>query len=44
VPEQRHLLFERALRVDHAEQPALARVVDQRVRGKWLPDCVVMPT
>ena len=34
VPEQRHLLFQRTLRVDHPEQPALTRVVDQGVGRK----------
>ena len=28
VPEERHLLLQRTPRVDHPEQPALARVVD----------------
>jgi hypothetical protein len=32
VPEQRHLLLQRALRVHHAEQPALPCVLDVRVR------------
>ena len=32
VPEQRHLLLQRAPRMNHAEQPALARVVDVDVR------------
>ena len=32
VPEQRHLLLQRALRVDHPEQPSLPRVLDVRVR------------
>jgi hypothetical protein len=31
VPEERHLLLERTARVDHAEQPALTRVLDVRV-------------
>jgi hypothetical protein len=34
VPEERHLLLERALAMDHPEQPALARVVDVRQRLK----------
>jgi hypothetical protein len=34
VPEKRHLLLERALRVDHPEQPPLPRVLDARVRGE----------
>ena len=32
VPEQRHLLLQRAPRMNHAEHPALARVVDVDVR------------
>ena len=28
VPEQRHLFLQRSPRVDHAEHPALARIVD----------------
>ena len=37
VPEERHLLLERTLRVHHPEQPALARVVDVRSRQEPLP-------
>ena len=36
VPEQRHLLLQRAPRVGHAEQPALPRVVDVDVRREEL--------
>ena len=32
VPEQRHLLLQRALGMDHAEDPALRRIGDPRVR------------
>ena len=32
VPEERHLFLERTLRVHHPEQPALAGVLDVRVR------------
>jgi hypothetical protein len=34
VPEERHLLLQRPPRVDHAEQPALTRILDVRVRLK----------
>src|SRR5262249_18821072 len=34
VPEERHLLLERTVRVHHPEQPPLPRVGDVRVRGK----------
>ena len=34
VPEQRHLLLQRALGVDHAEDPALRRIGDPRVRPR----------
>ena len=39
VPEQRHLLLQRAPRVDHAEHPALARVVDVDV---WREEVAVV--
>jgi hypothetical protein len=32
VPEQRHLLLQRTIAVDHAEQPALPCIVDVRSR------------
>src|SRR5262249_14938678 len=34
VPEQRHLFLQRAPRMNHAKQPALARVLDVDVRRK----------
>jgi hypothetical protein len=38
VPEQRHLFLQRTPRVDHAEQPALARVLDVDIRRKEVFD------
>ena len=37
VPEERHLLLQRTLRVHHPEQPALAGVLDVRVRRELAP-------
>ena len=34
VPEQRHLLLQRPTRVDHPEEPSLARVGDRRIGGE----------
>ena len=38
VPEQRHLFLQRTPRVDHAEQPALARVLDVDIRREEVLD------
>ena len=37
VPEERHLLLERAVRMHHPEQPPLARVGDDGARRKRVP-------
>ena len=44
VPEERHLLLERALRVHHPEQPALAGVGDVVRRLKAAAAAAVTPT